>query len=85
MCKFLQCISFQLIPDMEYDRSAGITTTPVFIGKTASLVLCPIFWLGLSFIVVSFAGYYPLSFLVCLYPLFPLILLIKQNLKIIDV
>ncbi|MFZ0441920.1 MAG: prenyltransferase, partial [Methanobacterium sp.] len=44
-----------------------------------------IFWLGLSIIVVNLAGYYPLSFLVFLYPIFPLILLLKRNLKIIDV
>ncbi len=76
---------FSAIPDIEYDRSAHITTTPVFIGERASLVLCLIFWLGLSFIVVKLALYYPLSFLVFLYPIFPLILLLKRNLKIINV
>jgi 4-hydroxybenzoate polyprenyltransferase len=76
---------FSAIPDIKYDKAAKITTTPVFIGEKASLVLCLIFWLGLSLIVVSLAGYYPLSFLVFLYPLFPLIPLIKKNIKIIDV
>ncbi|MFY9637825.1 MAG: prenyltransferase [Methanobacterium sp.] len=76
---------FSAIPDIKYDTDAGITTTPVFIGEKASLILCLIFWLGLSIIVVNLAGYYPLSFLVFLYPIFPLILLLKRNLKIIDV
>jgi len=75
---------FSAIPDLDYDLSAGIKTTPVFIGKTASLVLCLIFWLGLSFIVVSLSNYYPLSFLVFIYPIFPLILLLKPKLEIID-
>ena len=76
---------FSAIPDIKYDKAANITTTPVFIGEKASLILCLIFWLGLSLIVVSLAGYYPLSFLVFLYPMFPLILLLKKNIKIIDV
>ncbi|MDO9627300.1 MAG: prenyltransferase [Methanobacteriaceae archaeon] len=76
---------FSAIPDIKYDKAANITTTPVFIGEKASLILCLIFWLGLSIIVVSLAGYYLLSFLVFLYPLFPLILLLKKNIKIIDV
>jgi 4-hydroxybenzoate polyprenyltransferase len=76
---------FSAIPDIKYDTDAGITTTPVFIGEKASLILCLIFWLGLSIIVVKLTGYYPLSFLVFLYPIFPLILLLKRNLKIIDV
>jgi lycopene elongase/hydratase (dihydrobisanhydrobacterioruberin-forming) len=75
---------FSAIPDTEYDRAAGITTTPVYIGEGASLIMCLIFWLGLSFIVVALANFYPLSFLVFLYPLFPLILLIKRDIKIID-
>ncbi|MCE5213501.1 MAG: prenyltransferase [Methanobacterium sp.] len=73
---------FSAIPDIEYDRKAGINTTPVFIGMKASLLLCLFFWLGLSFIVIYLAQFFPLSFLVFLYPLFPLILLIKTSLDI---
>ena len=76
---------FSAIPDIKYDKSAGITTTPVFIGERASLILCLSFWIGLSLIVVTMANYYPLSFLVFLYPIFPLILLLKSDLNIIDV
>jgi 4-hydroxybenzoate polyprenyltransferase len=73
---------FSAIPDIEYDRKAGINTTPVYIGEKASLIICLIFWLGLSFIVIYLARFFPLSFLVFLYPLFPLILLIKTSLDI---
>ena len=76
---------FSAIPDIKYDKSAGITTTPVFIGERASLILCLSFWIGLSLIVVTMADYYPLSFLVFLYPIFPLILLLKSDFNIIDV
>jgi 4-hydroxybenzoate polyprenyltransferase len=76
---------FSAIPDIEYDESAGITTTPVYIGERAALILCLIFWLGLSFIVILLTDYYPLSFLVFLYPIFPLILLLRKNLNILDV
>ena len=31
---------FSAIPDIKYDREAGIKTTPVFIGARASLLLC---------------------------------------------
>lgn len=76
---------FSAIPDIKYDKTAGITTTPVFIGERASLFLCLIFWMGLSLIVIKLAFYYPLSFLVLIYPIFPLILLLKRHLKIIDI
>lgn len=76
---------FSAIPDIKYDADANIKTTPVFIGERASLLLCLIFWLGLSIIVVNLTGFYPLSFLVFLYPIFPLILLLNKNIKITDV
>jgi lycopene elongase/hydratase (dihydrobisanhydrobacterioruberin-forming) len=73
---------FSAIPDRDYDEVAGINTTPVFIGKKASLYLCLLFWILLSVIVVCLAGFYPLSFLVFLYPLFPLLLIIRRDLEI---
>jgi len=73
---------FSAIPDIKYDKDAGINTTPVFIGKKASLILTLIFWLILSFIVINLADYRFLSFLVFLYPLFPFLLLIKDDLDI---
>lgn len=73
---------FSAIPDIEYDKEAGINTTPVFIGKKLSLGLCLIFWILLSFIVIDLANFYLLSFLVFLYPLFPLIILLNRNVRI---
>ncbi len=75
---------FSAIPDIKYDKEAGINTTPVFIGAKASLLLCLFFWMGLSFIVIYLTDFFPLSFLVFLYPLFPLILLIKKDWSIDD-
>jgi 4-hydroxybenzoate polyprenyltransferase len=73
---------FSAIPDLKYDAHAGINTTPVYIGEKASLILCLFFWTSLSVIVVYLAGFYPLSFLVFLYPLFPLLLLLRRELAI---
>ncbi|MCK9150641.1 prenyltransferase [Methanobacterium alcaliphilum] len=73
---------FSAIPDIAYDEKSGINTTPVFIGEKTSLYLCFIFWLSLSLIVIFLSDFYPLSFLVFIYPVFPLILLIKKNMNI---
>lgn len=75
---------FSAIPDIKYDLKAGINTTPVFIGANPALWLCLIFWMGLSFIVIYLTDFFPLSFLVFLYPLFPLLLLIKKDWSIDD-
>jgi 4-hydroxybenzoate polyprenyltransferase len=73
---------FSAIPDLKYDASADINTTPVYLGKKASLILCLLFWTSLSVIVVYLTEFYPLSFLVFLYPLFPLLLLLRQDIAI---
>lgn len=73
---------YSAIPDLKYDRQAGIRTTPVYIGKNAALVSCLAFWTALSAIVVYMAGFYPLSFLVFLYPLFSPLLLVRRDLEI---
>ena len=73
---------FSAIPDIKYDKEAGIITTPVFIKERPSLLLCLIFWSALSAIVIVSARYNPLCYLVLLYPLFPILLLIKKELKI---
>ncbi|WP_424356299.1 prenyltransferase [Methanobacterium sp. MBAC-LM] len=73
---------FSAIPDIEYDRAAGIKTTPVFIGEKYALILTLIFWLILAVIVIKLANFRLLSFLVFLYPLFPFLLLIKGSLDI---
>lgn len=73
---------FSAIPDIVYDKASGINTTPVNIGEKASLLICLIFWILLSGIVIYLANYHPLSFLVFIYPLFPLSLLLKTDLDI---
>ncbi|HNR43800.1 MAG TPA: prenyltransferase [Methanofastidiosum sp.] len=73
---------FSAIPDIQYDKEAEITTTPVFIGKRLSLLLCLIFWGILSGIVLVSADFNPLSYLVLIYPIFPLLLLLRKELKV---
>jgi 4-hydroxybenzoate polyprenyltransferase len=73
---------FSAIPDIKYDRKAGINTTPVFIGEKLALILTLAFWLILSVIVILLADFRLLSFLVILYPLFPLLVLIKEDLDV---
>jgi len=75
---------FSAIPDIACDREAGITTTAVYIGRNASLFLCVIFWTALSVLVVDYAGYFPLSFLVFLFPAVPIALLLSPELRIED-
>lgn len=73
---------FSAIPDIEYDKDAGINTTPVYIKKNNSLLLCLSFWSLLALIVIYSSNLNPLSFLVLIYPMFPLLLLIKKELSI---
>lgn len=73
---------FSAIPDIEYDHTAGIKTTPVYIGEKNSLILTLIFWMIFSVIVIKLVDFRLLSFLVLLYPLFSFLLLINDNLNI---
>ena len=70
---------FSAIPDIEYDRAAGITTTAVLLGERASLVLCTLFWAVLSILVITLSGYHPASVLVLLYPAVPFAVLINEK------
>lgn len=73
---------FSAIPDISYDKKAGIPTTAVVLKEKKSLILCLSFWLLLSGIAIYLSGFHLLSFIVLIYPLFPLILLINKDLKI---
>ena len=73
---------FSAIPDIACDREAGITTTAVLLGRNASLGLCLFFWTVFAFLVVDLAGYFPLSYLVLLFPAVPLALLLSPALRI---
>ena len=73
---------FSAIPDIDYDRTAGITTSAVWLGERVSLAVCLVFWSCLSLLVIVLAGFHPLSFLVLAYPLFPALLLLRADLRI---
>jgi 4-hydroxybenzoate polyprenyltransferase len=73
---------FSAIPDIPYDREAGISTTAVVLDRRRSLLLCLIIWFLLSLLAILLAGFHPLSFLVLIYPLIPLLLLVSDHLSI---
>jgi 4-hydroxybenzoate polyprenyltransferase len=73
---------FSAIPDIKYDSAAGISTSAVWLGKRLSLVVCLAFWSCLSLLVISLSGFHPLSFLVFTYPLFPALLLFRDDVDI---
>lgn len=73
---------FSAIPDIDYDKKAGIKTTAVILGKKSSLFLCFIFWSLLSFLTVLLTGFHPLSYLISIYPMIPLFLLIQEKIDI---
>lgn len=70
---------FSAVPDIDYDQKAAIKTTAVVMGKKASLVLCTIFWSGLASVVIFLSELHPLSFIVLIYPVVPLLVLFSQK------
>ncbi len=73
---------FSAIPDIDYDRAAGIATSAVLFGRGPSLLVCLGFWSGLAFLAIGLSGLHPLSFLALIYPAVPLSLLLRHDLKI---
>jgi len=73
---------FSAIPDIEYDRHAGIRTSAVVFGKKVSLLVCLVFWSCFAALVILLSGYHPLSLLVLAYPLFPALLLLRDSIQI---
>ncbi|MCU0861153.1 MAG: prenyltransferase [Methanomassiliicoccales archaeon] len=73
---------FSAIPDIEYDRAAGIRTGAVLLGSRASLVLCAFWWSVLAIIAFYLSGGHPLSLLALVYPSFPIALLLLPSLDI---
>ena len=73
---------FSAIPDIEYDRDAGIRTSAVVFGKKFSLLVCLVFWSGFVALVIQLCGYHPLSLPVLVYPLFPALLLLRDSIRI---
>lgn len=76
---------FSAIPDIEFDRRAGITTTAVLLGRNVSLALCLVFWTVFALLVVGLAGGFPLSFLAFLFPAVPLSILFSDGLRVEEV
>lgn len=70
---------FSAIPDIEYDRKAGLLTTPVLIGKVPALILVTAFWSGLVYFAVTLTGFHPLSFLSLVYVLVPISVLVFRR------
>lgn len=76
---------FSAIPDIACDRSAGITTTAVLLGRTPSLLLCLAFWSGLAAITLFESGFHPLSLLVLAYPAVPALLIMRSKMQIEEI
>ena len=73
---------FSAIPDIKYDKKAGITTTAVYLGYKKSLLLCIFFWSLLAGITLLMSNFHPLSFLVLIYPIIPFFTLVNEQIKI---
>ncbi|WP_369425628.1 prenyltransferase, partial [Methanothrix sp.] len=73
---------FSAIPDIDYDRGAGIRTSAVFFGRSWSLLICLAFWSCLAALVILLSGFHPVSTLVLLYPLIPAIILVRPSMRI---
>ncbi|MDH7594195.1 MAG: prenyltransferase [Methanomicrobiales archaeon] len=73
---------FSAVPDIEYDREAGIRTSAVIFGRRPSLIICIVFWGCLSMLVLWLSGFHPLSVPVLVYPLFPALLLLRPSMSI---
>jgi 4-hydroxybenzoate polyprenyltransferase len=74
---------FSAIPDIEADAKANIKTTAVLIGRSASLILCFIFWIGFAFILVFITPWNsPWNILMFVYPAVPLYVMLRENVDI---
>lgn len=70
---------FSAIPDAASDLEAGIATIPTRIDDETSLKICYGFWLVFAVLVVSLAGFHPLSLLAFIYPVFPVSLMLRKQ------
>ncbi|MFW5946272.1 MAG: UbiA family prenyltransferase [Candidatus Natronoplasma sp.] len=76
---------FSAVPDIRYDKKGGIRTTAVVAGKKRSLVLCFVFWSIFASIAIFLTSYHPLSLLILIYPMTPLLVLTNKKVKIENV
>ncbi|NWF96052.1 MAG: prenyltransferase [Candidatus Thorarchaeota archaeon] len=71
---------FSAIPDIDADRKANVRTTAVAIGRTASLLLCLVFWaLFAAVLTIVTPWNYPVNLLTLVYPAIPLYLLLRPS------
>jgi 4-hydroxybenzoate polyprenyltransferase len=70
---------FSAIPDIEWDRSAGLVTTAVLLGERASMLLCLGLWSGFSAIVFTVGNGSLMALLTLVYPAIVLTLLIRRG------
>ncbi len=72
---------FSAIPDISPDKKANLNTSAVMFGKTNSLVICLIFWLITSGVMIYSYPHY-ISLISLIYPIIPLILLLNNRTNI---
>ncbi len=69
---------FSAIPDIQPDKSVGLSTTAVFLGEKASLTLCLLLWAGFAGITISLSSFSIYSFLTLIYPAISIALLFSR-------
>jgi lycopene elongase/hydratase (dihydrobisanhydrobacterioruberin-forming) len=73
---------YSAIPDIVYDKKAGMKTTAVWLGKSKSLLLCLVLWAIFASTLVITLGLYITTFVAFVYPLIPLLHLLVPSIKI---
>lgn len=76
---------FSAIPDIQADKKAHLTTSAIFFGQTFSLFLCSILWFAFSLVALNQSQIFPLSLLTIIYPIIPLLLILRKKLPIIEI
>lgn len=69
---------FSAIPDITYDRKAGISTTASLLGEKGSLGLTALYWTLFSVLLIATLPF-EISWLSILYPLIPLTLILNPK------
>lgn len=75
---------YSAVPDIEYDKGAGLKTTAVKLGGTYSLLLCVIFWSLASYLTFVITNNVYLGLISYVYPLMPLYALLSKDEKVVN-
>jgi 4-hydroxybenzoate polyprenyltransferase len=73
---------FSAIPDIEADKKAHLKTSAVVVGRQKALILCLIYWLIFSVIIVTQKHYFPFTFISIIYPSIAAMLLVNKKMHI---